>query len=352
MHLDHGDRLIARSAGGRTAPCTPHPELPHVFVTDTAALEPGEPFRYVVVGAGGTERAERYFAHHLGSGGPLDVWDGIRSVDSPTRIDEIRRSFRRRGYAVVPGLLSADVTRGALSVVEPLAEAAWGRDGARVRDKLNLEKVLLCVPYLLQNLVEKLALLLQALVGPRVFLEYEQVLVVHANSTYTTQRHRDIDGGKEPLSEASLRDKGSVHLWIPFIDVDETRAGMYVEPLDTPGQPVNVRMRAGDALFLDNYIWHGCHANSSAMHRFSWVLTFAPIPSEDRASPSADLNLLVVRYGVPSPLGPEVCERLVVEKSGLLNLFDAFFTYDARAGQMANPQNRNAPDRGPTAPGD
>jgi uncharacterized protein YfaS (alpha-2-macroglobulin family) len=58
--------------------------------------------------------------------------------------------------------------------------------------------------------------------------EYEQAMVVRAGTSYTTLRHRDIDGGKAAFSEASLRHKASIHLWIPLIDVDRERAGMYV----------------------------------------------------------------------------------------------------------------------------
>ena len=45
MHLQHGDTLFARSSGGRSSLCAPHPELPHVHVVDTSALtvEGGEP---------------------------------------------------------------------------------------------------------------------------------------------------------------------------------------------------------------------------------------------------------------------------------------------------------------------
>lgn len=166
-------------------------------------------------------------------------------------------------------------------------------------DKINLEKALLHVPYLLQALAEKLGPLLRGILGDQVFLEYEQVMAVRAGSSYATRRHRDVDGGKEGFSEASKRHKASVHLWIPLVDIDEACSRMYVEPFDAPEPPVELLMRAGDALFLHNYVWHGSRANTSTRHRLSWLLNFAPAPSRDETNPKADLNLQLLRDGVP-----------------------------------------------------
>ncbi|WP_437946651.1 phytanoyl-CoA dioxygenase family protein [Sorangium sp. So ce296] len=342
MHLQHGESLLARSEGGTSVGCEPHPDLPHLYTVDAGQLAPGEPFRYVVRGADGTERAERYFAHSLDQGGPVDVWEGIRAVDNAFYTAEVQRHFERRGFAVVRGVLSADVVSALRAVVHPLIADVWAEDRAAYRDKINLEKVLLQVPYLLQALAEKLGPLLRSVVGDEVFLEYEQVMVVRAGSSYATRRHRDVDGGKEGFSEASRRHKGSVHLWIPLVDIDETRACLYVDPFDAPERSLDVTMRAGDALFLHNYVWHGSRANGSAVDRASWLLNFAPAPSRDEANPGADLNLQILRGGAPADLGPEVCSRLVREKHAFLNLFDAFFTYDPSLRRMAHPDNRRA----------
>jgi ectoine hydroxylase-related dioxygenase (phytanoyl-CoA dioxygenase family) len=340
MHLQHGDALFARSSGGISVLCQPHPDLPHVYAVDTSALTPGEPFRYVVRGADGAEKTERFFAHSLDKGGPFDVWEGVRAVDNAFYVNEVREHFDTRGFAVVRSVLSADVVSELRTIVHPLTHAAWGENGAAYRDKINLEKELLRVPNLLQAMAEKLAPLLRALVGDDVFLEYEQVMVVRASTDYATRRHRDIDGGKDGFSEASKRHKASVHLWIPLVDIDETRACMYVDPLDAPDSSIMLPMRAGDALFLHNYVWHGSHPNTSTEHRISWLLNFAPAPSRDETNPSADLNLQILRDGAPTALGPEVCCRVVEEKPTFLNLFDAFFTYDPVRAQMVHADNR------------
>ncbi|WP_437970109.1 phytanoyl-CoA dioxygenase family protein [Sorangium sp. So ce260] len=344
MHLQHGESLVARSEGGRSVDCEPHPDLPHLYTVDTGKLAPGEPFRYVVRRADGTETAERYFAHALDQGGPVDVWEGIRAVDNAFYTAEVQRHFERRGFAVVRGVLSADVVSTLRAVVEPLITDVWGEDRAAYRDKINLEKVLLRVPHLLQALAEKLAPLLRSIVGDEVFLEYEQVMVVRASSSYATRRHRDVDGGKDGFSEASRRHKGSVHLWIPLVDIDETRACIYVEPFDAPerslDRDLDITMRAGDALFLHNYLWHGSRANASVVDRVSWLLNFAPAPSRDESNPDADLNLQILRGGAPTDLGPDVCGGLVREKHTFLNLFDAFFTYDPSLMRMVHPENR------------
>lgn len=340
MHLQHGDTLLARSSGGVSVDCEPHPHLPHIHTADTGKLTPDEPFRYVVRRADGTEKTERFFAHSLDHGGPVDVWEGIRAVDNAFYAAELREHFGRRGFAVVRGVLSADVVSTLLSVVHPYMIAVWGENGAAYRDKINLEKVLLGVPHLLQALVEKLAPLFRAIVGDHVFLEYEQVMVVRAGTSYATLRHRDVDGGKTSFSEASKRHNSSVHLWIPLVDIDETRACLYVEPFDAPEQAIEMRMRAGDALFLHNYVWHGSRANTSMEHRISWLLNFAPAPSRDETNPNADLNLQILRGGAPTDVGPDVCGRLAREKHSLLNLFEAFFTYDPSSMRMAHPENR------------
>jgi ectoine hydroxylase-related dioxygenase (phytanoyl-CoA dioxygenase family) len=340
MHLQHGDALFARSSGGISAQCAPHPELPHVYAVDTSELTPGEPFRYVVRRADGTEKTERFFAHSIDEGGPLDVWEGVRAVDNAFYVNEVREHFDKRGFAVVRSVLSADVVSDLRAVVHPLTHAAWGENGAAYRDKINLEKELLGVPHLLQAMAEKLGPLLRALVGDDVFLEYEQVMVVRASTAYATRRHRDIDGGKDGFSEASKRHKASVHLWIPLVDIDETRACMYVDPLDAPDRSITLPMRAGDALFLHNYVWHGSYPNTSTEHRISWLLNFAPAPSRDETNPSADLNLQILRDGAPTALGPDVCRRVAREKPTFLNLFDAFFTYDPGRAQMVHVENR------------
>jgi hypothetical protein len=340
MHLQHGDALLARSSGGMSAPCEPHPELPHVYAVDTSELTPGEPFRYVVLRADGTEKTERFFAHSLDKGGPVDVWEGIRAVDNAFYVNEVREHFVQRGFAVVRGVLSADVVSDLRAVVHPLTHAAWGENGAVYRDKINLEKELLGVPHLMQAMAEKLGPLLRALVGDHVFLEYEQVMVVRASTAYATRHHRDIDGGKDGFSEASKRHKSSVHLWIPLVDIDETRACMYVNPFDAPDRSIMLPMRAGDALFLHNYVWHGSHPNTSPDHRISWLLNFAPAPSRDQTNPSADLNLPILRDGAPTALGPDVCSRVARDKHTFLNLFDAFFTYDPVTAQMVHAENR------------
>ncbi|XXT24732.1 phytanoyl-CoA dioxygenase family protein [Sorangium sp. So ce429] len=340
MHLQHGERLVARSEGGTSVECAPHPDLPHLYTVDAGGLAPGELFRYVVRCADGAERTERFFAHSLDQGGPVDVWEGIRAVDNAFYATEVKEHFERRGFAVVRGVLSADVVSALRAVVHPLIADVWRKDRAAYRDKINLEKVLLRVPYLLQALAEKLGPLLGRILGDEVFLEYEQVMVVRAGSSYATRRHRDIDGGKDGFSEASKRHKGSVHLWIPLVDIDGTRACMYVDPLDAPEQSLDMTMRAGDGLFLHNYVWHGSRANTSAVDRVSWLLNFAPAPSRDETNPSADLNLQLLRGGVPTDLGPDVCSRLVREKHAFLNLFDAFFTYDPSLLRMVHPDNR------------
>jgi len=340
MHLQHGDTLVARSSGGMSVDCEPHPDLPHVHLVDTGKLTPGEPFRYVVRRADGTEKAERFFFHSLDTGGPVDVWEGIRAVDNAFYAAEVRETFDRRGFAVVRGVLSADVFRTLRAVVHPHMVAAWGENGAAFHDKINLEKLLLPVPHLLQALAEKLGPLLRALVGDDVFLEYEQVMVVRAGTSYATRCHRDVDGGKASFSEASRRHKSSVHLWIPLVDIDEARACMYVEPFDAPEQSIEMPMRAGDALLLHNYVWHGSRANTSAEHRISWLLNFAPAPSRDGTNPDADLNLQILRGGAPTDTGPDVCGRLAREKHAFLNLFDGFFTYDQFAARMIHPENR------------
>ncbi|AUX42445.1 uncharacterized protein SOCE26_038780 [Sorangium cellulosum] len=340
MHLQHGESLLARSEGGATVACAPHPGLPHVYTVDPGKLTPGEPFRYVVRRADGAERTERFFAHALDQGGPVDVWEGIRAVDNAYYATEVKEHFERRGFAVVRGVLSADVVSTLRGVVVPLIADVWEEDRAAYRDKINLEKLLLRVPYLLQALAEKLGPLLRRILGDEVFLEYEQVMVVRAGSSYATRRHRDVDGGKQGFSEASKRHKGSVHLWIPLVDIDETRACMYVDPLDAPERSLEMTMRAGDALFLHNYVWHGSRANTSAVDRVSWLLNFAPAPSRDETNPSADLNLPILRGGAPADLGPDVCSRLVREKHTFLNLFDAFFTYDPSRTRMVHPDNR------------
>lgn len=195
----------------------------------------------------------------------------------------------------------------------------------------------------MQALAEKLGPLLRGIMGDQVFLEYEQVMAVRAGSSYATRRHRDVDGGKEGFSEASKRHKASVHLWIPLVDIDEACSRMYVEPFDAPEPPVELLMRAGDALFLHNHVWHGSRANTSTRHRLSWLLNFAPAPSRDETNPHADLNLQLLRDGVPTELGPEVCMRLAREKEAFLNLFDAFFTYDPSRARMVHPENRAQP---------
>ncbi|WP_331114974.1 hypothetical protein [Archangium sp.] len=78
--MQHGESLVARSEGGSSAECAPHPDLPHVYTVDAGRLAPGKPFRYVVRRADGTERAERFFAHSLEQSGPVDVWEGIRAI--------------------------------------------------------------------------------------------------------------------------------------------------------------------------------------------------------------------------------------------------------------------------------
>ncbi|WP_437579647.1 phytanoyl-CoA dioxygenase family protein [Sorangium sp. So ce887] len=340
MHLQHGESLVARSDGGTSVDCEPHPDLPHLYTVDAGKLAPGEPFRYVVRRADGTETAERYFAHALDKGGPVDVWEGIRAVDNAFYTAEVQHHIERRGFAVVRGVLSADVVSTLRAVVHPLIADVWREDRAAYRDKINLEKVLLGVPCLLQALAEKLAPLLRSIVGDEVFLEYEQVMAVRAGSSYATRRHRDVDGGKDGFSEASRRHKGSVHLWIPLVDIDETRACIYVDPFDAPERSIELEMRAGDALFLHNYVWHGSRANASVVDRVSWLLNFAPAPSHDETNPGADLNLQILRGGAPTDLGPDVCCRLVREKHTFLNLFDAFFTYDPSLMRMVHPDNR------------
>ncbi|WP_438007675.1 phytanoyl-CoA dioxygenase family protein [Sorangium sp. So ce321] len=337
---------MARSEGGTSVGCAPHPNLPHVYTVDAGKLAPGEPFRYVVRRADGTERAERFFSHSLDRGGPVDVWEGIRAVDNAFYAAEVKEHFERRGFAVVRGVLSADVVSALRAVVDPLIAGAWGESKAAYRDKINLEKVLLRVPYLLHAMAEKLGPLLQRILGDEVFLEYEQVMVVRAGSSYATRRHRDVDGGKDGLSEASKRHKGSVHLWIPLVDIDETRACMYVDPFDAPERSITMEMRAGDALLLHNYVWHGSRANASAEDRISWLLNLAPSPSRDEANPDADLNLQILRGGAPTDLSPDVCCRLAREKHAFLNLFDAFFTYDPFLLRMVHPDNRRvSPER-------
>ncbi|HTN91856.1 MAG TPA: phytanoyl-CoA dioxygenase family protein [Sorangium sp.] len=340
MHLQHGERLMASSRGGASVECEPHPDLPHVYTVDAGKLAAGEPFRYVVRRADGTQRTERFFAHSLDRGGPVDVWEGIRAVDNAFYAAEIKEHFERRGFAVVPGVLSADVVSTLSAVVNPLIADVWREQRAAYRDKINLEKVLLGVPYLLQALAEKLGPVLQRILGDEVFLEYEQVMVVRAGSSYATRRHRDVDGGKDGFSEASRRHKGSVHLWIPLVDIDETRACIYVDPFDAPERSLEMTMRAGDALFLHNYVWHGSRANTSLLDRVSWLLNFAPAPSRDETNPSADLNLQLLRGGAPADLSPDVCCRLLREKPSFLNLFDAFFTYDPSLLRMVHPDNR------------
>ncbi|QRN95867.1 phytanoyl-CoA dioxygenase family protein [Archangium violaceum] len=340
MHLQHGECLVARSHGGASARCEPHPYLPHVYTVDAGKLTPGEPFRYVVRRADGTERTERFFAHSLDQDGPVDVWEGIRAIDNAFYANEVKEHFERRGFAVVRRVLSAELVSTLRAVVNPHMADVWGADRAAYRDKINLEKVLLHVPYLLQALAEKLGPLLGRILGSEVFLEYEQVMVVRAGSSYATRRHRDVDGGKAGFSEASRRHKGSVHLWIPLVDIDETRACMYVDPFDAPEQSLDMTMRAGDALFLHNYVWHGSRANSSGVDRISWLMNLAPAPSHDETNPSADLNLQLLRGGVPMDLGPDVCSRLAREKHSYLNLFDAFFTYDPSLLRMVHPDNR------------
>ncbi|MGK3983059.1 phytanoyl-CoA dioxygenase family protein [Sorangium sp. So ce136] len=340
MHLQHGERLVASSRGGTSVDCEPHPDLPHIYTVDTGKLAAGEPFRYGVRRADGTERTERFFAHSLDRGGPVDVWEGIRAVDNAFYATELEEHFERRGFAVVRGVLSADVVSTLSAVVNPLIADVWREERAAYRDKINLEKVLLGVPYLLQALAEKLGPVLQRILGDEVFLEYEQVMVVRAGSSYATRRHRDVDGGKEGFSEASRRHKGSVHLWIPLVDIDETRACIYVDPFDAPERSLEMTMRAGDALFLHNYVWHGSRANTSLFDRVSWLLNFAPAPSRDETNPSADLNLQLLRGGVPADLSPDVCGRLLRKKPSFLNLFDAFFTYDPSLVRMVHPDNR------------
>lgn len=320
--------------------CEPHPALPHVHLVDTSKLTPGEPFRYVVRRADGTEKAERFFLHALDSGGSVDVWEGIRAVDNAFYAAEIKEYFDRRGFAVVRGVLSADVLSALRSVVHPHMVASWGENGAAYRDKINLEKLLLRVPHLLQALTEKLGPLFRALVGDDVFLEYEQVMAVRAGTSYATRCHRDVDGGKDSFSEASWRHKASVHLWIPLVDIDEACACMYVEPFDAPGQSIEMTMRAGDALLLHNYVWHGSRPNTSAEHRISWLLNFAPAPSSDGTNPGADLNLQILRGGAPTDVGPAICDRLTRDKQAFLNLFDGFFTYDPVSKRMLHPENR------------
>ncbi|KYF83296.1 hypothetical protein BE17_01900 [Sorangium cellulosum] len=340
MHLQHGERLVASSRGGASVECEPHPDLPHVYTVDAGKLAAGEPFRYVVLRADGTQRTERFFAHSLDRGGPVDVWEGIRAVDNAFYAAEIKEHFERRGFAVVRGVLSADVVSTLSAVVTPLIADVWREQRAAHQDKINLEKVLLGVPYLLQALAEKLGPVLQRILGDEVFLEYEQVMVVRAGSSYATRRHRDVDGGKDGFSEASRRHKGSVHLWIPLVDIDETRACIYVDPFDAPERSLEMTMRAGDALFLHNYVWHGSRANTSLLDRVSWLLNLAPAPSHDDTNPSADLNLQLLRGGVPADLSPDVCCRLLREKPSFLNLFDAFFTYDPSLLRMVHPDNR------------
>ncbi|MBM7116650.1 phytanoyl-CoA dioxygenase family protein [Archangium primigenium] len=340
MHLQHGESLVARSAGGAWAECEPHHDLPHVYTVDTGTLAPGEPFRYVVRRADGTERAERFFAHSLERGGPMDVWEGIRAIDNAFYATEVREHLERRGFAVVRRVLSEDLLSTLRAVVQPLITDVWEANRAAHRDKINLEKVLLHVPHLLQALAEKVGPLLKSILGNEVFLEYEQVMVVRAGTAYATKCHRDVDGGKAGYSEASRRHKGSVHLWIPLVDIDATRACMYVDPFDAPGQSLDMTMRAGDALFLHNYVWHGSRANTSGVDRISWLLNFAPAPSHDESNPGADLNLQLLRGGVPTDLAPDVCNRLAQEKHRFLNLFDAFFTYDPSQLRMVHPDNR------------
>ncbi|WP_437576232.1 phytanoyl-CoA dioxygenase family protein [Sorangium sp. So ce887] len=346
IYLQHGESLIARSEGGTPVKCEPHPSLPDIYTVDAGKLAPGEPFRYVVCRADGTERAERFFAHSLDQGGPVDVWEGIRAVDNAFYAAEVKEHFERCGFAVVRGVLSADVVSALRAVVDPLIADVWREGRAAHRDKINLEKILLRVPYLLHAMAEKLGPLLQRIVGDEVFLEYEQVMVVRAGSSYATRRHRDVDGGKDGLSEASKRHKGSVHLWIPLVDIDETRACMYVDPFDAPERSITMEMRAGDALLLHNYVWHGSRANASAEDRISWLLNLAPSPSRDEANPDADLNLQILRGGAPTDLSPDVCCRLAREKHAFLNLFDAFFTYDPFLLRMVHPDNRRvSPER-------
>jgi|GEM_PF-5710325 len=340
LHLQHGESLVARSEGGSSAECEPHPHLPHLYTVDASKLAPGQPFRYVVRRADGSEKTERFFAHSLEQGGPVDVWEGIRAIDNTFYATELKEHFERRGFAMARRVLSEELVSTLRAVVNPLITDVWDADRAAYRDKINLEKVLLHVPYLLQALAEKLGPLLGRILGSEVFLEYEQVMVVRAGSSYATRRHRDVDGGKAGFSEASKRHKGSVHLWIPLVDIDATRACMYVDPFDAPEQSLDMTMRAGDALFLHNYVWHGSRANSSGVDRLSWLLNFAPAPSHDESNPNADLNLPLLRDGVPTELGPDVCSRLVREKPTYLNLFDAFFTYDPSHLRMVHPDNR------------
>jgi hypothetical protein len=314
--------------------------LPRAHVLDLARLPAGERYRYVIRRPDGAEIEERYFSHSPDRGGPIDVWDGVRAIESPSFVREVEERFRSRGYAVIEDVLSAGVVAEIDALVRPLAERAWGRGGARCQDKVNLEKILIAVPYLLQALVEKLGPVLTAIVGPRVWLDYEQVMGIHASTSYLTRCHRDIDGGREAMSESSLRDRDAVHLWIPLVDVDATRAGMYVEPFGEEGCPRDVEMRAGDALLLHNLVWHGAHTNTSDVHRFSWLLNFAPHPSRDVVNPLADLELLVVDGGAVTDLGPDVCERRLLARPAYLNLFDAYFTFDTVSGRMVNTANR------------
>ncbi|WP_438030730.1 phytanoyl-CoA dioxygenase family protein [Sorangium sp. So ce233] len=266
MHLQHGECLVARSEGGASVECARHPDLPHLYTVDAGRLAPGEPFRYVVRRADGIERTERFFTHSLDQGGPVDVWEGIRAVDNAFYATEVKEHFERRGFAVVRGVLSADVVSALRAVVYPVIADVWEKDRASYRDKINLEKVLLHVPYLLQALTEKLGPLLRRILGDA--------------------------------------------------------------------------MRAGDALLLHNYVWHGSRANTSPVDRVSWLLNFAPAPSHDETNPSADLNLQILRGGVPTDLCPDVCSRLVREKHAFLNLFDGFFTYDPSLLRMVHPDNR------------
>lgn len=338
--LHHGEALFARGASGAMVPCSRHPSLPRVHVLDLDRLPAGERYRYLIRRPDGPEVEERYFSHSPDRGGPIDVWDGIRAIESPSFVREVEERFRRQGYAVIEDVISSGVVAEIDAIVRPLAERAWGRGGAQCRDKINLEKVLIAVPYLLQALIEKLGPVLTAIVGPRVWLDYEQVMVIHSNTNYLTRRHRDIDGGREAMSESSRRDRGAVHLWIPLVDVDATRSGMYVEPFGEEGNPRDIEMRAGDALLLHNFVWHGAHTNTSDVHRFSWLLNFAPHPSRDSSNPAADLELLTLLSGAVQDLGPDVCERRLLAKPAYLNLFDAYFTFDTGGDRMVNAANR------------
>jgi hypothetical protein len=339
MHLQYGETLFVRSAGGVVAPCSPHEHLPHHYSVDLRALRIDEFFRYCVRRPDGGEREERFFVHRCDRGGPVDVWEGIRAVDNSYYVLETREHIARRGFAVIPGLVSPEVLAILIDKVRPHVDAVWGAGGCALHgDKINLEKLFLRVPGLLAALVEKLAPLLSTLMGGDVFLEYEQVMVVRAGSAYRTHRHRDVDGGQAMYSEASLRDKRSVHIWIPLVDTDGNSACMYVEPYD--GTRVDVAMHAGDALILDNYVWHGSHTNAAQANRLSWLLNLASAPAHDASNPHADLNLPILQSGNVVALGPDECDRVARAKSGVLNLFEAYFTYDVATGAMVNVGSR------------